>query len=95
VPSEADLVDALVAHGHTVLALSPRGGLEIGAAPPPPGKLALLLGAEGPGLSAATLARCRTARVPMRPRAGLTWDSLNVAATSAIALHWLRCGQLG
>ena len=81
---ETACVEALASRGFTVVALSPGGTLEIGRDPPPPGKLALLLGAEGPGLSATTLARCTTARIPMRPH----WDSLNVAAASAIALHW-------
>jgi tRNA G18 (ribose-2'-O)-methylase SpoU len=47
--------------------------------------VALLLGAEGPGLRAETLASCRTLRIPMR--AG--WDSLNVGVASGIALFWL------
>jgi len=83
---EAALVDALAARDFTAIALSPRGALEIGRDPPPPGKLALVLGAEGPGLSPATLARCATARIAMRPG----WDSLNVATAGAVALHWAR-----
>ena len=81
------MIDALVHSGHEILALSPRGELAIGVdAPPATNRIALLLGAEGPGLSAATLERCRTARVPMRSG----WDSLNVAVTSGIALAWLH-----
>ncbi|MEO6950333.1 MAG: RNA methyltransferase [Polyangia bacterium] len=83
---ERSVIDALVQSGHEVLALSPRGELVIGVDPPPPtGRIALLLGAEGPGLSDAVMKRCRTARVPMRGG----WDSLNVAVTSGIALAWL------
>ena len=86
--SESALIDSLLAAGFAPYALSPRGEAELGAqgaAPPNAGRIALVLGAEGPGLSAATLARCHTLRIPMRPG----WDSLNVAACSAIALHWL------
>ena len=87
VSDEAAMIESLTGHGYTTLALSPRGDLVIGRdAPPRNGKIALLLGAEGPGLSEATLRACTTARIEMRPG----WDSLNVAATSAIALHWLR-----
>lgn len=44
--------------------------------------VALVVGAEGPGLTSAALARCRPARIEM---AGGV-DSLNVAAASAVAL---------
>jgi len=47
-------------------------------------RVALLLGAEGPGLRAATIERAdRRARIAMRPGV----DSLNVATAAAIALH--------
>jgi tRNA G18 (ribose-2'-O)-methylase SpoU len=50
-------------------------------------RLALLLGAEGPGLDGDTIAAADLrARIPMAPGV----DSLNVAATAAIALHALR-----
>lgn len=50
-------------------------------------RLALVLGAEGDGLAAETIARCDyTVRIPMR--AGV--DSLNVAAASAVAFWELR-----
>ena len=91
VADEAQLVDALGAAGHTVLALSPRGELAIGRDPPPPGPVAVLCGAEGPGLAAATLRRCTTARIPMRPG----WDSLNVAVAGGIALAWLATVSRG
>ncbi len=46
--------------------------------------MALLLGAEGPGLTATALDRAsRRVRIPMA--AGV--DSLNVATAAAIALH--------
>jgi tRNA G18 (ribose-2'-O)-methylase SpoU len=84
VDDEDALVDAL--SDYELLALSPRGELVVGRDEPPRGKKrALLLGAEGPGLSERTLRRCRTARIDMAKG----WDSLNVAVTSGIALHWL------
>jgi tRNA G18 (ribose-2'-O)-methylase SpoU len=46
-------------------------------------RVALVVGAEGQGLSPDVLAACRRARVPMA--AGV--DSLNVAAATAVALH--------
>ena len=46
-------------------------------------RVALLFGAEGPGLSDATLSRCdRQVRIPMRDGV----DSLNIAAAAAIAI---------
>ena len=87
VRDEQAMIAVFMAHGYTAIALSPRGALVIGRDPPPHSeKIALLLGAEGPGLSDETLRACTTARIEMRSG----WDSLNVAATSAIALHWLR-----
>jgi len=52
-------------------------------------KVALVVGAEGPGLSPGVLARCRAVRVPMAAGA----DSLNVATALAVALH--RFSRLG
>lgn len=49
-------------------------------------KLALLLGAEGPGLSGRVLAASRPVRIPMRNGV----DSLNVAAAAAVACYALR-----
>jgi tRNA G18 (ribose-2'-O)-methylase SpoU len=87
VKDERAVIDELVESGYQVLALSPRGDLVIGSQQwPTSNRLALLLGAEGPGLSALTLARCATASIPMHG----TWDSLNVSVTSGIALAWLR-----
>jgi tRNA G18 (ribose-2'-O)-methylase SpoU len=49
-------------------------------------KVALLVGAEGAGLSDAALAACdRRVRIPIAP----TVDSLNVATAAAVALHRL------
>lgn len=52
-------------------------------------KLALVLGTEGDGLAAQTIAACDyTVRIPMAHEV----DSLNVAAASAVAF-WETCGQ--
>ena len=83
-----DLIGLLERHGFTPVALSPSGETalsRLSALTRP----ALLLGAEGPGLPAATLARCRTVSIPMAPG----FDSLNVAVAAGIALHALRQGQ--
>ena len=48
----------------------------------PPRKLALILGAEGPGLPDALLARGQAVRIPMIDGV----DSVNVATAGAIAL---------
>jgi tRNA G18 (ribose-2'-O)-methylase SpoU len=82
-------LDAVRAAGFTVAALTPApdavdlGALEAG----PPDRLALVLGTEGDGLSAAAVAACDLAvRIPMS--GGV--DSLNVAAAAAVALWALR-----
>ncbi|MDP1736612.1 MAG: RNA methyltransferase [Caulobacter sp.] len=80
-----DLISLLTRAGFTPVALSPSGETAL-ADLPPINRPALLLGAEGPGLPAATLARCRTVSIPMAPG----FDSLNVAVAAGIALHQLR-----
>lgn len=82
-----DLLDALEQAGFALLALSPAGEARLSDLRPG-GRAALVLGAEGPGLTPDVMARCRTVAIPM---AG-GFDSLNVAATSAVALHQLRFG---
>lgn len=82
---EGDMVETLLRHGLEPVALSPAGETALHRFVPP-SRVALLLGAEGPGLPAEVLARCRTVSIPM---AG-GFDSLNVATTSGIALHHLR-----
>lgn len=61
--------------------LTPRGGEPLHTLTPPP-RLALVLGAEGPGLPPALMDRCRRVSIAMSP--GI--DSLNVATAGAIAL---------
>jgi tRNA G18 (ribose-2'-O)-methylase SpoU len=80
-----DVVALLERHGFQGLALSPAAG-ETLARLDPPARSAVLLGAEGPGLSQAVMDRVRTVGVPM---AG-GFDSLNVATTSGIVLHHLQ-----
>ncbi|MEW9804536.1 TrmH family RNA methyltransferase [Mesorhizobium sp. ZMM04-5] len=82
VESAGSLVDLLDRHGFTQIALSPAGTTDIRDASPPH-RLALYLGAEGPGLPDELLSRLQTVRIGMAPG----FDSLNVAAASAIALH--------
>ncbi len=76
------------AAGYTVLALTPNAGAvdirEFGGARPMPERVAVMLGAEGDGLSAAALgAADAMVRIPIVPGV----DSLNVSVAGAIALH--------
>jgi tRNA G18 (ribose-2'-O)-methylase SpoU len=86
---------ALGRAGFTLVALTlrePSESLDAFAAmrPAGPGKLALVLGAEGSGLSAAVEAMADSrVRIPMRPEV----DSLNLAVAAGIALHRLRDGR--
>lgn len=69
--------------GVELVALTPAGDTPISAWRPR-GRVALLLGAEGPGLSDGALgAADLRARIEMAPGV----DSLNVAAAAAVALH--------
>ncbi len=82
VPSAAGALADLAAAGFSTVALSPGGEADLRTLVPP-ARLALALGTEGPGLSAAALAACTTrAAIPMRP--GI--DSLNVTTAAAVAL---------
>jgi len=74
----------LARHGFEALALAPAGAEPL-AGLRRPDRAAMLLGAEGPGLPPALLAAARTVSIPMAPG----WDSLNVAAASAVVLHHL------
>ena len=87
---DEDVVGLLERHGFESLALSPAAD-EILARLDPPARAAVLLGAEGPGLSQAVMDRVRTVGIPM---AG-GFDSLNVATTSGIVLHHLRFAGRG
>ena len=82
-----DMVELFARHGFKALALSPAGRTRL-IDLRPAARTAVLLGAEGPGLPDAVLARARTISIPM---AG-SFDSLNVATTSGIVLHHLVFG---
>lgn len=82
----AELIETLMGHGFEVIALSP-GAEESLASLRPGGRRVILLGSEGPGLPAEIISRCRGVKIPMSGG----FDSLNVAATSAVALHQLTC----
>lgn len=80
-----DSLNQLRAHGFRLFALTPGGSRPLSALPVP-GRWALLLGAEGPGLTDAALAAAdERVRIPM---AGDV-DSLNVATAAAVALAHL------
>lgn len=72
-------------HGFQILALSPGGAADLGDLEGR-GRIALFLGAEGPGLPEDVLAAATTVRIAMAEG----FDSLNVAVAGAIALHHLR-----
>lgn len=78
----ADLIAALAQADFEQVALSPAGSEDISALQPAR-RTALFLGTEGDGLPASVLQRLRTARITIAE----DFDSLNVAAASAIALH--------
>ncbi len=87
-PKAEDPLALLERTGFAALALSP-GGAEPLAGLARPDRAAVLLGTEGAGLDVAVLRRARTVAIPMA--AG--WDSLNVAAASAVMLHELTLGE--
>ncbi|WP_375486294.1 TrmH family RNA methyltransferase [uncultured Jatrophihabitans sp.] len=75
-----EALDRVRAGGHRVLAMTPRGEVDLRRAEVP-ARWALLLGAEGPGLSPATLAAAdNRVRIPMADGV----DSLNVATAAAV-----------
>jgi len=79
-------ITRLQAEGYEVVALTPSPTADDLRTLAPGPRWALLLGAEGPGLSAAALSAAdRRVRITMAPGV----DSLNVATAAAIALHHL------
>ncbi len=78
---------ALRAGGYHIAALTPESGSSLDDALGEDERLALVLGAEGPGLSAAALAQADS-QVSIPMTRGV--DSLNVAAAAAIAFHACR-----
>ena len=87
--SAREMAQALRAQGFRVLALTPSAATplhEIAGG----GRVAVLFGAEGPGLPAEALAQAEP--VAIRMAAGV--DSLNVATTSGVVLHHLSQQRL-
>lgn len=76
------MVEGLKAAGFEVLALTP-GASEPLDRTPRGGRIAIVLGPEGPGLAPAVIQRCRPVGIPMSGG----FDSLNVSVASGIALH--------
>jgi tRNA G18 (ribose-2'-O)-methylase SpoU len=82
-------LEDLQQRGVQMVALTPRSdAIPLGSwSVPTHQRVAVMVGAEGPGLSQAALERVETAvRIPMRPSV----DSLNVAHAAAIALATLH-----
>jgi tRNA G18 (ribose-2'-O)-methylase SpoU len=90
VPDWPAALDWLRDNGFRLLALTPADdAVPLHTAVVPGGRTAVLLGAEGPGLSAAALAAADVrVRIPMADDV----DSLNVATAAAIAFHTLVTG---
>ncbi|MEO0449036.1 MAG: RNA methyltransferase [Pseudomonadota bacterium] len=85
----ADHIAALQAAGFEIWAMTPRADAAALTSLDPPEKLAILLGAEGPGLPAGLIQACQPVRIPMVTG----FDSVNVATAGAIALsHVFRDG---
>ncbi len=74
--------DEVAAAGFEIWALTPSPDAADIFTLAPPRRWALVVGAEGPGLCAETLARCTNVRIPMRNGV----DSLNVGHAVAVAL---------
>jgi len=87
-----DGLSEIRARGFAIVALTPRVGsqpLDVFAGGPRPDRLALLVGAEDQGLSAAAEAAADYhVRIPIAPDV----DSLNLAVATGIALSWLLRG---
>ena len=78
----ASAIQMLKAAGFSVLALTGGASQTLGEVEPG-GRVALVLGAEGPGLPQTVIDLCR----PVGIRMAAGFDSLNVATVSGIALH--------
>jgi len=86
--SAEELCRLLTQNDFSVVALSPQGALDLAEFERPP-RVAVLFGAEGPGLPAALLDSIQSVRIPMSQG----FDSLNVATASGIVLHHLVTGR--
>lgn len=78
----AGLIESTEATGHEVWALTPDASAEPLPSLDAPARVALLMGAEGPGLPRDLIARARPVRIPMTEG----FDSVNVATAAALAL---------
>lgn len=81
---------ALPGQGFDVWALTPSAVAEPLSSLPVQMRLVVLVGAEGPGLRATTLARCRNVRIPMHHGV----DSLNVGHAVAAALALVGAARI-
>jgi tRNA G18 (ribose-2'-O)-methylase SpoU len=86
----AAMIAALAASGVETWALTPSGGEPLQSLAPP-SRVAILLGAEGPGLPSALMDQARRVSIPMAPDV----DSLNVATAGAIALAHVFAARSG
>ena len=84
-------INALKAAGYTVWAMTPRADATPLTKCEVPDRLAILLGAEGPGLPDAFINACVPVRIPMRDG----FDSVNVATAGAIALAHIYAARQG
>jgi len=77
-----NLIEAAEARGYEVWALTPSADAKPLPSILAPARVALLMGAEGPGLPRDLVARARPVRIPMTDG----FDSVNVATAAALAL---------
>ena len=84
IDASIDPVALLAAHGFSAHAFSPAGSQPLSSVRRAD-RMALLFGAEGPGLPPGILSQTKAVAIPM---AG-AFDSLNVATSCGIALHHL------
>lgn len=81
-PAAGEIIEALAQSRHALWALTPRPSAENLWQLEPPARLALILGAEGPGLPDTIIDAACPVRIPMSEG----FDSVNVATAGAIAL---------
>ena len=84
-----DALALLAQHGFEAVALTPRAETRLSDLTRSE-RMAVLLGAEGPGLADEVIIRARSVSIPMAHG----FDSLNVATTSGIVLHHLTAERV-
>lgn len=91
--TRASWAEALRRAGFGIVALTPRpSAVPLPEVEVPSGRVALVVGAEGPGLADETLSLADVrVRIPIDPSV----DSLNVAMAAGVALYELRRGRRG